>query len=123
MTHVGVERFRACDAEKYAAKNEKPDSPAMHKKSDRVARINGGEHVRMRAMPVNPRPAMTMNHSSMMGPNALPIFSVPNLCAANSATRIATAAGITNGLREAVATLTPSNALNTEIAGVMTPSP
>jgi hypothetical protein len=75
------------------------------------------------AIPVNPRAAITMNHSNMIGPNALPIFSVPNLCAANSATRIATAMGITKGFRAAVATLTPSSALSTEMAGVMTPSP
>ena len=48
---------------------------------------------------------------------------VPKRCVANSTMRITTAAGMTNGLSESVATLTPSRALSTEIAGVMTPSP
>jgi hypothetical protein len=41
----------------------------------------------------------------------------------NSTTRISTAIGMTYGFKLAVATLTPSSALSTEIAGVMTPSP
>ena len=70
-----------------------------------------------------PSTAITTNQTSMMGPNARPIFSVPNCCVVNNTTRISTAMGMTYGLKLSVATLTPSIALNTEIAGVITPSP
>ena len=66
---------------------------------------------------------MTVNQSSITGPNARPMRSVPKRWLVNSATRITTATGITKGLNASVATFTPSSALNTEIAGVMTPSP
>ena len=66
---------------------------------------------------------MTMNQSIITGPNARPIFSVPNLCAVNKHRRMTTAIGMTKGLNVSVTTLTPSSALNTEMAGVMTPSP
>ena len=59
----------------------------------------------------------------MIGPNARPIAAVPKRWTTNRPTRITTASGMTNGFRAVVATLTPSSALNTEIAGVMTPSP
>jgi hypothetical protein len=38
---------------------------------------------------------MTANHTSMIGPNAPPIFAVPNLWTENSKTRTTTAAGMT----------------------------
>ena len=50
-----------------------------------------------RAMADTPSTAITTNHTSMMGPNARPIFSVPNRCVANSTTRISTAMGMTYG--------------------------
>ena len=74
-------------------------------------------------MPPIPSTAMTANHSSITGANALPIVEVPKRCTTNKATRITTASGITNGFSVEVTTLTPSRALSTEIAGVMTPSP
>jgi len=42
-----------------------------------------------------PSNAITTNHSSMTGPNARPIFSVPKRCAENSTNRMTTAMGIT----------------------------
>ena len=74
-------------------------------------------------MPATPSAAMTANHSSITGPNALAICAVPRLWMANSPNRIATAIETTCGLNTSVATLSPSRALNTEIAGVMMPSP
>ena len=59
----------------------------------------------------------------MIGPKARPIFAVPSDCAANSPARITTAAGRMNGVKAWVTTLSPSRALSTEIAGVMTESP
>ncbi len=74
-------------------------------------------------MPLMPSAAITRNHSSITGPNARPMLSVPNRCAANNTTRMATVIGMTNGFSDEVTTFTPSMALNTEIAGVITPSP
>ena len=73
--------------------------------------------------PYRPSVPMTTNQTSMIGPNALPIVAVPNRCAANRPTRMTSARGKMYGLSAVVATLTPSSALSTEIAGVMTPSP
>ena len=70
-----------------------------------------------------PSAAMTRNHSIITGPNARPIFSVPKRCAPKSTRSTMTAMGMTNGLRVSVTTLTPSSALNTDMAGVITPSP
>ncbi len=64
-----------------------------------------------------------MNHTNMIGPKVPPILAVPNRCSAKKATRIATVTGVTNGFKELVTTFTPSRALSTEMAGVMTPSP
>ena len=66
---------------------------------------------------------MAMNQMSMIGPNALPMRAVPRFCTANNASRTTTAIGITCGLNTSVAWLRPSNALSTEMAGVMMPSP
>ena len=66
---------------------------------------------------------MAANHSSITGPDALAICPVPRLWMANRANRIATAIKTTCGLNTSVATLSPSRALSTEIAGVMMPSP
>ena len=49
--------------------------------------------------------------------------SLPYFWLQNSASRIATAAGMTNGLNALLAALTPSSALRTEMAGVIAPSP
>ena len=38
---------------------------------------------------------MTRNQSSMIGPKARPILSVPKRCVVNSTTRISTAMGMT----------------------------
>ena len=75
------------------------------------------------AIDTTPSSAMTMNQTIMTGPNARPIFSVPKRCPPNKTRRMTTAIGMTKGLNVSVTTLTPSSALSTEMAGVMTPSP
>ncbi len=74
-------------------------------------------------IPTAPISAITTNHSSITGPKACPIRWVPKRCNRNSVIRITTAIGSIQGLSVVVTTLTPSIALSTEIAGVMTPSP
>ena len=76
-----------------------------------------------RTIPLTPSNAITTNQTSMTGPNARPIDAVPSLWTMNSASRMASAPGMTNGFSVVVTTLTPSSALSTEIAGVITPSP
>jgi hypothetical protein len=66
---------------------------------------------------------MATNHTSVIGPKMAPMPAVPRFWTRKSAARIATVTGTTNGSNAGVATCSPSMALSTEIAGVMTPSP
>jgi len=70
-----------------------------------------------------PRTAMVPNHSTITGPNSRPMAAVPRYWTRNSAIRITTVIGLTQGVKPAPTTSRPSTALSTEIAGVMTPSP
>ena len=70
-----------------------------------------------------PSAAIVTNHAASTTPNTAPTRPEPNRCSENSARRITTAIGTMNGLKTGVATSSPSTALRTEIAGVMTPSP
>ena len=64
-----------------------------------------------------------MNHRPITGPNSLPTALVPNRWIANSAASTTSAMGTTHDSSAGVATLSPSTADNTEIAGVIMPSP
>src|SRR6185436_3249489 len=70
-----------------------------------------------------PSSARVTNHTSVTGPNMRPIAPVPRRCTRNSAVRMIIAPGNTKCSSRGVATARPSIALNTEIAGVMKPSP
>ena len=76
--------------------------------------------LRMAAAPSTPS---TMNHSTITGPNSLPIVSVPRLWIRNSAIRITRVKGTTKGAKLLLPTLMPSSADSTEMAGVSMPSP
>ena len=71
----------------------------------------------------SPSSAIATNQTIMIGPNTAPMPPVPRCCTRNSAIRIATVIGTTNGSKTCVATPSPSTALNTEMAGVIMPSP
>ena len=58
-----------------------------------------------------------------MGPNIAATLAVPRLWAANKAIRMMTVSGTTKSLNAGLASLSPSTADNTEIAGVITESP
>ena len=64
-----------------------------------------------------------MNQSSVIGPNQRPTPAVPKCWTANSATSTPSAIGTTSGCSAGVATLRPSTALSTEMAGVSRQSP
>ena len=66
---------------------------------------------------------ITVNHTTMTGPNTRAMPAVPCFCTAKRPTRIAIDTGITQPANAVVATSKPSTADNTEIAGVMSPSP
>ena len=70
-----------------------------------------------------PRIAIVRNHTTMIGPKTAPTLLVPRLCTMNSPIRITTVIGTMYGSKTCVATLNPSTALSTEIAGVIMPSP
>ncbi len=67
--------------------------------------------------------AMLMNQTSVAGPKTAPTPAVPRRCTAKRAVRIATVIGSTQNSSRGAATSSPSTALSTEIAGVITPSP
>ena len=64
-----------------------------------------------------------MDSLRVIGPNKPPTRAVPRRWTRNSAARITTVIGMTYGANTGVATFSPSTALNTEIAGVIMPSP
>src|SRR6185312_2250099 len=70
-----------------------------------------------------PATAIDRNQITMIGPNIAATFAVPRLCAANSTMRITTVSGATYSLNDGLASVSPSTADSTEIAGVITESP
>ena len=63
------------------------------------------------------------NHTTMIGPNTLPMAPVPRLWMANRATRMPIEMGTTKSEIPETASSVPSTADSTEIAGVIMPSP
>ena len=74
-------------------------------------------------MPPIPRMPMTTNQMTMTGPNTAPTCPVPQRCAANNPISVTIVSGMMKCSNAGVATLIPSIALNTEMAGVIMPSP
>ena len=66
---------------------------------------------------------MVTNQTSITGPNRKPMRSVPRDWIKNRPTRMTMVIGTTYGSNRCVATLSPSTALSTEMAGVIMPSP
>ena len=74
-------------------------------------------------MPRIPRSVIEVNQTAITGPNNTPIRAVPRFCRAKRAVSTTAAMGQTSGVTAGAASVTPSIALSTEIAGVITPSP
>ena len=74
-------------------------------------------------MPWMPSTPIAKNQPSITGPKILPMKPAPLLWIANKPIRITTVSGTTSGDSDGASTFSPSTALNTEIAGVMAPSP
>ena len=74
-------------------------------------------------MPLMPSAARTVNHTAMTGPNTRPTAPVPSRWAMNRPTMITTVMGMTRPDTDGAATLTPSTAESTEMAGVIMLSP
>jgi hypothetical protein len=70
-----------------------------------------------------PSAAIVVNQTTITGPKSLPTSPVPSRWIEKSATRMAQVSGSTSGDSRGLATASPSTALRTEIAGVITPSP
>ena len=70
-----------------------------------------------------PKAARVRNQVAITGPKALPMTSVPRLCTMNKRVRMTTEAGRTIFSASGLATVRPSTALITEIAGVIKESP
>ena len=66
---------------------------------------------------------MVVNHSSMIGPNTVPIREVPRFWKRKRRTRTETVIGSTYGFRPGAVISSPSTALRTDMAGVIAPSP
>ena len=63
------------------------------------------------------------NQTTITGPNNRPTVSVPKRWIANSPVSTTSVIGITSDSRPGAATFSPSTADNTEMAGVIIPSP
>ena len=74
-------------------------------------------------MPRMPSRAIAVNQIAMTGPNSRPTAPVPSRWTRNRTTMIAAVIGTTRSDTDGAATLTPSIADSTEIAGVITLSP
>ena len=70
-----------------------------------------------------PSTAMEANQTKVIGPKNLPMPPVPRFCTENKANKMMRVSGITAFLKLGDTTSKPSTADNTEMAGVMTPSP
>ncbi len=70
-----------------------------------------------------PSTAMVTNQTSVIGPKAVPTRAVPKRWNMNSPKRITSVIGTTRWTSAGLPTSSPSTALRTEMAGVMTPSP
>ena len=70
-----------------------------------------------------PSTARVMNHSTITGPKARPMSSVPNRWIENSSTMIVSASGRIHLCTEGAAICRPSTDDSTEMAGVMMLSP
>lgn len=66
---------------------------------------------------------MAKNHNKVIGPKNFPIIAVPCLCTKNKAVKIPILIGTMYFASVGVAIDKPSTADNTDIAGVMIPSP
>src|SRR5262249_10764277 len=75
------------------------------------------------AIPCAPIAPIAVNHTAMTGPNSRPTAPVPSRCSKNRPTMITAVIGTTSSSTDGAATLTPSIAESTEIAGVMMLSP
>ncbi len=64
-----------------------------------------------------------MNQPSITGPKIEPMKPVPCFCTMNKPIRITSVIGTTTCASCGASSFSPSTALRTEIAGVMTPSP
>ncbi len=72
---------------------------------------------------IRPSAASAANQTSITGPNSLPTTDVPLRWIRNSAAKITSVIGNTNGDSDGAAISRPSMAESTEMAGVMTASP
>jgi hypothetical protein len=76
-----------------------------------------------RAIHGRPAAAIARNQISMAGPKMAPIPAVPRRWIRNNPATMTNASGTMNGRKMGVATSSPSTALNTDTAGVITASP
>ncbi len=87
---------------------------------------SGLSAARMPKLPIRfirPPTPITMNHSSITGPNQAATAAVPHLCTTNKPIRIAILSGMMNGSKAGVASFSPSTADSTDTAGVIMASP
>ena len=74
-------------------------------------------------MPRMPNAPIAVNQMPITGPNSRPTAPVPSRCSRNRPTMIAAVIGTTRSDTDGAATLTPSIADSTEMAGVIMLSP
>ena len=124
MTHIGVHRLAAGDRQEGGAEHRETDAGScMEEVADRAERTERGQYGGCTKDTGDSRPPMTVNHRSIAGPKMLPMKPVPLRWTRKNPIRIRTLTGTTIGASCGASIFSPSTALSTDIAGVITPSP
>ena len=123
MAHVRIEGFGAGDGKEDRAERHEPRRAVRREEGDAVGRADRGKDCGIVGDVENPPSANRMNHRAVIGPNQAATLAVPWLCTAESPTRMARLSGSTKRSKAGVASVRPSTAERTEIAGVIIASP
>ena len=95
MAHIGIERFRAGNAQKDPTQHQKSCHPAIGRKPQAIARIERPQDRQVARNAPDAERRDGQEPGSIMGPNAPPIRWVPSRCNRNRRIRIATDPGST----------------------------
>ena len=106
-----------------APSTAKPIQPLLAKKWKPWIGLSAPSTAGSRVMPATPSTAIATNQTTMIGPKRRPTLSVPYFWITKMPTMIVSDSGSTYGSKSGVATVRPSIAPSTVMAGVIMPSP
>ena len=123
VAHVGIERLAAGDDEEDGTESKECSPRMIDEEIDRVGRRHRTKHGWMNQDLAKPSAPSTVNQTTMIGLNTRGDSGGAANLDGEKPTRMTTETGITQAENAEVATSKPSTADNTEIAGVINPSP